>query len=106
MEKPLPLRGVGTVPLYRRGGAAVPFPGIMTSRWTSPDGREAQVLVDYLSEPQAFTVAVPSGREAFLLESPTGRARRRLRRAGDEVTGRLPSLPAVLVELAPLQSAR
>lgn len=58
MLVPHPLEGAKVVPLYRRAGRGgkTDFPSVLTSRWISPDGQVAQVLVNYTDESQQVTI--------------------------------------------------
>jgi hypothetical protein len=65
MGKPLPLEGVRDVPMVlRQGGTLLHWPSLMTSRWTSPDGRQAQIVANYLPEPQTFSMRYDSTQAA------------------------------------------
>ncbi len=56
MVKPYPLEGVGNIPMMLNNGKALATPALLTSRWISSDGRNAQVVVNYTMEEQQFSI--------------------------------------------------
>ncbi len=58
MEKPYPV-ATGLHNLLRMDGSRIPWPAVMTSRWSLPDGRQAQLFVNPLGAPQWMTVHLP-----------------------------------------------
>ena len=72
MLKPLPIEGVYPVPLVMKDGRRVEYPSLMTSRWVSPDGRTAQIVVNYTMERQSFTVPEWSGEFVRTLPAADG----------------------------------
>jgi hypothetical protein len=101
MLKPWPVEGTRNVPLVLAWkGDTNNFPSIFTSRWRAPDGREAQVLVNYLPEEQAVTVRLPGKAKLRVLRDPQASS-------GDFAVAaaspsvQLPPLSAVLLEVRP-----
>lgn len=56
MIKPKVLSGVGTFVLNHSTGRTMEYPSLLTTRWQAPSGEEAQMIVNYLPECQAFMV--------------------------------------------------
>lgn len=80
MLKPFAIHGGATEPIHLRRGLSVQVPAIMTSRWRSPDGREAQLLVNWTDHPQPGKLVMDCIREFVLTQADrpqplTGRSR-------------------------------
>jgi hypothetical protein len=59
MIKPLPVENRRKVPMITRpSGREIPFESVFTSNWLLPDGRKAQLIVNYLPEKQTVAVDV------------------------------------------------
>ena len=56
MIKPKKLEGTKTFVINHSTGRTMEYPSLLTTRWLSPDGREAQIVVNYLPEVQNFSV--------------------------------------------------
>jgi len=56
MHKPFPLVGSGETKDKLHNGREWSWPALFTSRWLAPDGRAAQIVVNYTLEPRAFSV--------------------------------------------------
>lgn len=69
MLKPFEIHGGATDPIHLRRGMSVRLPAIMTSRWRSPDGREAQVLANWTDRPQTGRLVMDRVREFSLARS-------------------------------------
>jgi len=59
MEKPYSLKGVKNVPIYLRTGFTLDCDSVFSSRWISPEGRDAQIVCNYLQEEQKITILMP-----------------------------------------------
>jgi len=72
MLKPYPVTGTRNIPMVLAWkGETDNYPSIFTTRWRAPDGREAQVLVNYLpDEEQTVTVRLPSPSQMRILRDP------------------------------------
>jgi hypothetical protein len=72
MEKPCRLEGTYPVPIYTKQGKVIPFDSLLTSRWRAPDGRTAQVIVNYTLDPQRCRLVCPTraGRNVTLYIDP------------------------------------
>ncbi len=66
MGKPLPLEGVRDIPMVCRQGGVLHWPSLMTSRWTSPEGKQAQIVANYLTTPQSFAVRLDDNQFAHV----------------------------------------
>jgi len=56
MIKPKKLEGTKTFVINHSTGRTMEYPSLLTTRWLSPEGKEAQIIVNYLPEAQSFTV--------------------------------------------------
>lgn len=95
MEKLVPFDGAESLTLYlnpERLVGQLDYPAVLGSRWSSPDGRDAQFLVNYSDRPQ--TVTLRTDRNCILRRDPVSAARE------DVVDAQvsIPPLRAVLVE--------
>ena len=54
MVKPHLLKGVGEYVLHRKDGTDIVYPSLLTTRWVDKDGKERQVVVNYLNKEQSF----------------------------------------------------
>ena len=57
MEKPYPIHGTYDIPMILVRGGKYHFPSLFTSRWTSPEGQQAQIIVNYTTEKQNFILS-------------------------------------------------
>lgn len=99
MLKPLPVRGGGQAPLaltHNRG--AIPFPAVLSTRWRSRDGREAQVLVNPTSVARGVDVLTAEGASCALVAGPNGERLRRACASGS-VHVELPARGVAMLEL-------
>jgi len=58
MEKPYNINGIYDMEFKRLSGKHLIYPSLLTSRWISQDGRNAQIIVNYMLESQNFTLRV------------------------------------------------
>lgn len=65
MEKPFPAAFAEFVRMEMNAGHHLSDPAVMTSRWTAPDGSQAQVFVNYTDRPQQ--VRMETGQAALQL---------------------------------------
>jgi hypothetical protein len=56
MIKPLPVEVMCNVPMMTGTGREIPFESVFTCNWLLPDGRKAQLSVNYLPERQTVTI--------------------------------------------------
>ena len=61
MEKPYKVSGTYDIPMITTIDRKIYWPSVFTSRWTSPDNRQAQILVNYTDDPQNISLCC-SGR--------------------------------------------
>ena len=54
MIKEKPLSGVGKFFIRHPSGKEFEYPSLLTTRWRSPEGKEAQFVINFLPEPQRF----------------------------------------------------
>lgn len=59
MLKPYEINGAHSVELTLYHGSKLVYPSLLSSRWISPEGREAQIFVNYTKKPQKFTLDYP-----------------------------------------------
>ena len=102
MLKPWPVEGARDVPLVLTWkNDAHHFPSVFATRWRAPDGREAQVLVNYLPDAeQAVTVRLSGPSQMRVLRDPAA-APGRFTPAPAAPIIHLPPLSAVLLEIQP-----
>jgi hypothetical protein len=102
MLKPWPVEGARDVPLVLTWKNDVHhFPSVFATRWRAPDGREAQVLVNYLPDAeQAVTVRLSGPSQMRVLRDPAA-APGRFTPAPAAPIIHLPPLSAVLLEIQP-----
>jgi hypothetical protein len=102
MLKPYPVEGTRNIPLVLKWkGDIQNFPSVFTTRWRAPDGREAQVLVNYLpDEEQTVTVRLPGRHRMRTLREPAVALGVFLPTAATPSI-RIPPLSAVLLETQP-----
>ena len=102
MLKPWPIAGERNVPLVLAWkGDVHNFPSVFTTRWRASNGREAQVLVNYLPDTeQTVTVQLPGPCQVRILRDPAATL---TAFAPTEATPtiRLSPLSAVLLETKP-----
>ena len=93
----LRLRDAGEYVVTTKDGRRLVFDAVLTSRWTAPDGRSAQVMVNYLPEERRVTLPLPSGRRGRLQFQPDlGRVDQPFGAAGEtSLSISLPPLSAV-----------
>ena len=56
MIKPKELDRTKTFIINHSTGRTMEYPSLLTTRWLSPEGKEAQIVVNYLPEVQTFSV--------------------------------------------------
>lgn len=56
MQKPLPLEGIGEYEILLKTGSKRTYQSLLTSRWRSPAGKEAQIIVNFLTHEQTCRV--------------------------------------------------
>lgn len=74
MEKPYTLTGTYEKELVLNSGEKHLYPSLLTSRWISPEGKEAQIVVNYSMDVQEFGLESESlsGRELKVYYQPEG----------------------------------
>ncbi len=98
MLKPFDLQGATLEPIYLRRGDALRIPAVLTSRWRSPSGGEAQICVNWTDRPRRVRVRGVWAEGCALRRAP--------RAAVSKVRGRspildLPPFAAALLEKTP-----
>lgn len=100
MRKPAPVSGIAEHVFRMHGERIFAVPAVLTSRWEAPDGRIAQIFVNFTREEQAFALetGADSGRTALLLDDPRSARATELR---SDSAGRIPCtvrpLSAILI---------
>lgn len=56
MVKPLPLSGAEDFTLYLKNGYETKYPSLLSTRWRSKNGREMQVITNFLNKEQSFSI--------------------------------------------------
>lgn len=69
MIKEKPLEGVGKFYLYHPCSKAFEYPSLLTTRWLSPEGAQAQLVINFLPQEQTFRVDTDI---VYTLEHPEG----------------------------------
>lgn len=69
MLKPFDVQNVAPITTYMRRPVTFNNPAIMSSRWQSPDGRQAQIFVNWTDKPQKGRVAMDRVRPFTLSQS-------------------------------------
>lgn len=89
-----------TGPEYYDGRKLI-MPSILTSRWTSPDGREAQILANYTEDVQSAMLVLKNyrGREIRVFEDPGSESYRQCILNKDEIELKVEPSSAVMVEI-------
>jgi len=87
MEKPYPVEAPEGAALVRGDGSRLAWPAVLTSQWTAPDGRRAQVLVNYteVAVDCALDLAMAEDVGVAVIDDPAGDCRA----AGSVSEGRL-----------------
>jgi hypothetical protein len=75
MIKPYPIQGTYDIPMFLRQGGVHKFPSLFSSRWLSPDGRQAQMVVNYTKQEQEFILSCSdsAAETVYLYEDPSGK---------------------------------
>jgi hypothetical protein len=94
MTAPVPIENGGSfrLTLKKAKGKELVFPSILTSNWQSPDGRQAQIAVNFLNKPQKFKLQ--TDKDVRLYAAPN--ARGEFVKSGAEIE--ISPLSAVLTE--------
>ncbi len=100
MEKPYPVQGTYDIPMILTQGGKHHFPSLFTSRWTSPEGRQAQIIVNYTTEKQNFSLSCPAskGGEVRVYEDPYSDKASTIRIEQGQVVLSIAPLSALVVE--------
>jgi hypothetical protein len=98
MLEPLPMVGHRIVPMVMKDGRRVPYDSVLASCWISQDGRNAQVLTNYLDEEQEVRVQLPQGSTAVLHARADGSGSAPAAQVDGRATVTLQPLTAVLLE--------
>lgn len=93
MLKPCKLRNVGSFDLLRIDGTSTDYPTILTTKWRDPQGKEAQIFVNYLDEKQNFEIVYD--KDAILYLTPDG-ANKKVLKKGEKIE--IAPFSAVLLE--------
>jgi hypothetical protein len=74
MVKPFPVEGGRDLPLVTLDGKTIPFPSLFTSRWVSPQGEQAQFIINCMDTAQNFRIHAgkSSGHRFSVLSHPEG----------------------------------
>jgi hypothetical protein len=101
MYKPYELKNVKDRTFEYYDGRILVMPSILTSRWSSPDGREAQVLANYTDDLQNVTLVLKgqTGKKVKVFEDARNEFSRQFTVDKDEVNVRVEPLAAVMVEI-------
>lgn len=99
MEKPLPITGSRNVPMILGQGGEIPWPSLLTSRWTSPDGRKAQIIANYLPESQECTLTGLTGMTIRVYEQASGKNPHSVEPKAGQAKLKIAPLSAIMVEL-------
>jgi len=77
MEKPYPVEAPEGAALTREDGSRLAWPTVLTSRWTAPDGRRAQVFVNYTEVAVDCILALTGqrGTTVIVVRDPMGQHR-------------------------------
>jgi hypothetical protein len=86
------------VPMVMKDGRRVPYDSVLASCWISQDGRNAQVLTNYLDEEQEVRVQLPQGSTAVLHARADGSGSAPAAQVDGRATVTLQPLTAVLLE--------
>ncbi|MDF2925191.1 MAG: hypothetical protein K0R57_4105 [Paenibacillaceae bacterium] len=100
MAKPYPLAGLRNIPMMLNNGKELAMPSLLTSRWLTAEGRNAQVVVNYTLEEQRFEIrpAADIGR-VDISRRPDAEAAAAIRdRHG--LTCAIPALSAMMMEFS------
>jgi len=98
MLKPHPVEGAGTVPMHLTMGNTIEYPSVMTTRWRSPEGAEAQLLANYMPEAADVRLACPEGARCRVLKDPDGEGGEATTASAEGVSLHLEPESAALVE--------
>jgi len=99
MEKSYPLEGLRNAPIYYNGGDTLDFPNLFTSRWTSKDGREGQIIANPFNEKQECDLSLRNchaGKLRIYL-SPVGKVFREYKKT-DQLKIGIDPLSEVMIE--------
>jgi hypothetical protein len=100
MLKPNAVEGTRDVPMtLKEDYGVLHFPSLFTSRWQTQDGRDGQIVVNYLKDAQTATLVCPSGVKQVRIAAAPGDpnpVKGSLKRGRVVVT--VPALSAVMVE--------
>lgn len=100
MLRPYEILGAGETVDVHVSGREVSWPAVFTSRWASPDGREAQILVNYTPEPRTVEMpALHGARDAIIRRDPRGASGAAPDAGQLEGAIEIAPLSAVLIEL-------
>lgn len=101
MHKPYQLNNVMSRTFEYYDGRKLIMPSILTSRWTSPDGREAQILANYTEDVQSAMLVLKNyrGREIRVFEDPGSESYRQFILSKDEIELKVEPSSAVMVEI-------
>lgn len=101
MEKPLPLEGAYAVPMIMKDGRRIDYPSLMTSRWTGPQGKAAQIIVNYMPETQTFSLPALRSKPVRVSADPYGEDTSGIPMVDGGVRFDIAPLSAMLVEFEP-----
>lgn len=71
MLRPYTVDGAKPVDMHLTMGNVISYPSVMSSRWRCPDGREAQILANYMPETAEVRLDCPEKTKCRILDEPT-----------------------------------
>lgn len=101
MEKPFELQGAYHIPINLNCGEVQNYPSLFTSRWISPDGRNAQIIVNYTLGAQDFSIKFNDieERNVVMFDTSDGSGSRSTVLAVDKIDLKIRPLSALLLEV-------
>ncbi|UCD28228.1 MAG: hypothetical protein JSV03_14230, partial [Planctomycetota bacterium] len=100
MVKPYVIEGARDIPMVLKINGRHRFPSLLTSRWLSPQGREAQIVVNYTTEKQDFRITGlnPKQNMVSIYEEPDDDRTKTVPVKGGKIALSISPLSAIMVE--------